>query len=485
MNEHSAGFAAALLASCSLCANAADNTLLSAVKADDAAASRALLAQGADANAADADGTAALSWAVNAGNQLIAAALLDAGADASATNRFGLGPLYLASENGNAEMLKVLLKHGADPNTALPDGETALMTAARTGDTAAIAVLLAAGADVNAAESGKGQTALMWAAAENNADAVSALIAAGADLQARSTGGEFDALSFAVRAGALEATRALLAAGADVNDETRGGTSMLVLATMNAHYELAALLLAHGADPNADKQGWTALHQLAWSRRWNRGFNLPGPASTGNLNGLDLLRALVEAGANLDARVHIEPNDGRRNVLNRIGATAFLLAAKTCDLPLMRALLDYGADASITTEDGTTALMAAAGVGMWAPGENPGTHEESLAAVKLALAAGGGDVNAVNTNNDTAVHGAIYRGGAVEVIELLADLGARLDVVNGNGWTPLVAADGIVRNGSGLKHYPEAAALIRQRLREQGIEPDETGAAAGQSHLAN
>lgn len=473
-----------LLAHALLCANAfADGALLSAVKAEDPAAVRALLAEGADANETDADGKTALAWAVDADNLDIATALLDAGANVAATNRYGVAPLFLASENGSAKMLEALLDRGADPDTALPDGETALMTAARTGNPSALDVLLKAGADVDAAESWKGQTALMWAAAENNADAVRTLIAGGADIDTRSAGGEFDALTFAVRAGALDAARALLDAGADANDETRGGTSMLVLATMNAHYEMAALLLDHGADPNADKQGWSALHQIAWSRRWNRGFNLPGPTRTGDLNGLDLVRKLVAAGADVNARVHGEPNDGRRNVLNRIGATPFLLAAKTCDLPLMRLLLDHGADASITTEEGTTALMAAAGVGIWAPGESPGTHEESLAAVKLAYEAGGGDVNAIDANGETAVHGAVYRGGAVEVIEYLAGLGARVDVMNENGWTPLIAAEGIVRTGSGLKHYPEAAAVIRRILRERGIEPEESSTvAAAEQH---
>lgn len=468
-----------LVASVMLCGSAlANDALLVAVKNQDAAAVRALLAEGVAPIAADADGTTALSWAVHADDRTIATALLRAGADVAAVNRYGVGPMHLASENGSAPMLEMLLARGADPNAALPDGETALMTAARTGDAASIRGLAAAGANVNAAEKSKGQTALMWAAAENNADAVSALLASGADIDARSASGEFDALAFAVRGGALNATRVLLEAGADVNDQTRGGTSMLVLATLNAHYELAALLLDHGADPNADEQGWTALHQVAISRRWNRGFNLPGPAQTGDLNGLDLARRLLRAGANINSRLHIEPNDGRRNVLSQIGATAFLLASKSCDLPLMRLLLEHGADASITTEGGATAVMVAAGVGIWAPGENPGTLEEALAAVKLAYEAGGGDVNAIDSEGDTAVHGAIYRGGGIEIIEYLAAHGARLDVVNKRGWTPLVAAEGVVRNGSGLKHYPEAAELIRTLLRQQGIEPAPTGAAA-------
>jgi ankyrin repeat protein len=465
--------AAALVGCFFLCANAAaDDALLLAAKSGQPGAVRSLLAEGHDPKVADADGTTALAWAADVDDLDSAKALIDAGADAAAVNRYGVGAVHVASERGDADMLAVLLKHGAAANSVLPDGETALMTAARTGNASAIKVLLDAGAEVNAAETWKGQTALMWAAAENNADAVKTLVAAGADVNARSKGGEFDALAFAVRAGALDATRALLEAGANVNGETRGGTSMLVLAAMNAHYELAALLLDHGADPNADTQGWTALHQIAWARRWNRGFNLPGPSKTGNLDSLELVNKLLAAGADINARVHSEPYDGRRNVLNRIGATPFLLAAKTCDLPLMRVLLDHGADASITTEEGATAVMVAAGVGLWAPGESPGTPEEGLAAVKLAIEAGG-DVNAVDANGETAVHGAVYRGGAVAIIEYLASLGAKLDVVNKEGWTPLIAADGVVRTGSGLKHYPEAAAALRRLLRERGIEPGE------------
>src|SRR5688572_17534583 len=154
---------------------------------------------------------------------------------------------------------------------------------------------------------------------------------------------------------------------------------------------------------------------------------------------------------------------------NRIGATPFLLAAKSADVPLMRVLLEHGADPSIKTNNGTTPLMVAAGVGIWAPGENPGTHEEALAAVKLALEAGAGDINATDDNGDTALHGAVYRGGAIPVIQLLADKGARLDVVNKKGWMPVTAADGVEYTPAVLKRYPEAAALLRGLMRERGL----------------
>jgi ankyrin repeat protein len=443
--------------------------LASALKAGDGPAARALLAERADANDAEADGTTALHWAVHAGDAELVEALLNAGAAIDARNRYGVPPLTLAAENGDAAITKLLLARGADANTALPEGETALMTAARTGDAATLEALIEGGARVNEREGWKGQTALMWAAHENNPAAIRTLLAAGAERDARSAAGDFDALLFAVRAGAVDATRALLDAGADSNEALLDGTSALVLAATNAHYEVAGLLLERGADPNSAAQGWTALHQIAWSRRWNMGFNLPGPAKTGHLDSLELVRRLVEKGANVDARQTKEPADGNRNKLDRIGATPFVLAAKSCDLPLMRTLLELGADASLTTNAGTTALMAAAGVGIWAPGENPGTHAECLGAMELALEAGGGDVNAIDKNGETAVHGAVYRGGNIAAIQFLADRGAKLDVVNAKGWAPVTVADGVEYTPDVLKRYPEAAALLRSLLAARGL----------------
>jgi len=282
------------------------------------------------------------------------------------------------------------------------------------------------------------------------------------------------------RGGHVDASRALLDAGADVNERLADGMSALVLAIYNAHYQLAAFLLDRGADPDAAAQGWTALHQVAWSRRPNRGFNLPGAVPTGSLDSLELVRQLLARGADINARLTKEPRDGNRNMLNRIGATPFVMAAKTADVPLMRLLLERGANPALATNDGTTALMAAAGVGVYGPGESPGTHEEALEAVKLAFAAGN-DVNAVNKDGETALHGAVYRGGAVPVIQFLADQGAALDAANKKKWTPLLAAEGVVYASSGIRRYPEAAALIRRLMRDRGLpvpDFDHIGAAA-------
>ena len=444
-------------------------TLLDVVKTGDAAAARTLLARGGDPNSADADGSTVLHFAVENDETELIQALLAAGARARVANRHGITPLHLAATNGNATIVQRLIAAGADVNGVTPGGETALMMASRTGDPETIKALLTHGAMVDAKEGWRGQTALMWAATENNAAVIRLLVEAGADVKTKSTGGSFTAFLFAVRGGHIDAARALLDSGANVNERLSDGMSALVLALYNAHFELAAFLLDRGADPNAAEQGWTALHQVAWSRRPNRGFNMPGAVPTGRIDSLELVRKLVAKGANVNARMTKEPRDGNRNMLNRIGATPFVMAAKSADVPLMRVLLESGADPKIKTNDGTSALMAAAGVGVYGPGESPGTHEEALEAVKLAYEAGGGDVNDVNRDGETALLGAVYRGGAVPVIQFLSDKGAKLDVANKKQWTPLLAAEGVVYASSGIRRYPEAAALIRKLMREKGL----------------
>ena len=460
---------AALLLALGATPSGQSRPLLDAVKAADVRGARALLARGADANATDADGSTALHWAAEHDDLELAGALLTAGARARVTNRHGIAPLHLAAANGNAAIVQRLMAAGAEVDGATPGGETPLMMAARSGDAATVRALLARGAVVDAREGWRGQTALMWAAAENNGEAIRLLLQAGADVAATSAGGSFTPLLFAVRGGHLEAARALLDGGAGVDQRLPDGMSALVLAVYNAHYELAAFLLDRGADPDASAHGWTALHQVAWSRRPNRGFNLPGAVPTGRIDSLDLVRRLAAAGADLNARMTKEPRDGNRNMLNRLGATPFVMAAKSADVPLMRLLLELGADATIRTADGTSALMVAAGVGVYGPGESPGTHDEALEAVKVAFAAGGGDVNDANRDGETAMLGAVYRGGAVPVIQFLADKGARLDVANKKAWTPLLAAEGVVYASSGIRRYPEAAALIRKLMRERGL----------------
>jgi ankyrin repeat protein len=448
--------------------------LVDIVKAGDAAAVRAALQARQSADDADREGTSALHWAVSADRPDLVEVLLRSGANPNVKNRYGVTPLSVACENGNAVVVEALLKAGGDPNVALVSGETPLMTAARTGNSGAVRLLLAHGVSIDAREPTRQQTALMWAAAEDNAAAVELLVRAGADLTARSKGG-LTPLLFAARDGRIAAARMLLAGGADVNERLPDGMSALVVAVMSANYEMAAFLLDRGADPNADAQGWTALHQIAVSRKPNTGINLPGPVPTGNVSSLDLVRKLIGTGADVNARVKKEIKDGYRSNLNRIGATPFLLAARAPDLDLMRVLLEEGADPMLTTDHGASALMVAAGVGMWAPGESPGTAEESAEGVKQLIDLGL-DVNAVDKNGDTALHGAALRG-ADATVKLLVEAGARLDVKNTLGHTPWRVAEGIFASNT-FKRNPQTAALLRELMERRGVWKAEEAAAS-------
>jgi ankyrin repeat protein len=216
-----------------------------------------------------------------------------------------------------------------------------------------------------------------------------------------------------------------------------------LLASGNAHYELAAILLDAGADPNAAPQGWTALHQMTWVRKVGVGDNGPAPQGSGSMTSIEFVRKLVSKGANLNARVTRRPSMGT-TTLNAVGATPFLLAARTKDVELMQALADLGADPLLTNEDGTTPLMVAAGIGTSSPLEDPGNEAEVLEAVKLALKLGG-NVNAVDKKGETAMHGAAYKH-VPTVVRFLAENGARVEVwnrQNEKGWTPLKIVEGI------------------------------------------
>jgi ankyrin repeat protein len=474
------GIAAIVLLACAGTAGA-QGPLVDAIMAGDIAGVRALLEKRADVNAAQQDGTTPLHWAVERDAPEIVQMLIRAGASVKAANRYGATPMWLASVNGNAKTIAMLLEAGADAGSANGDGETALMVAARTGKTDAVNLLLARGADPNATEGWRGQTALMWAAAEGHRAVIDALVARGADVKARSNAG-FTALLFAAREGRIAAVESLLKAGADMNDSLpvrrRGpqpggqsappseeGLTVFLLAAANAHYELAAWLLDRGVDPNAAPQGYTALHQASWVRKAGiSGSNNPAPQGSGSVDSLAFVRKLVSKGAQLNARVTKRPNMGV-TTLNSIGATPFLLAARTADAPLMTLLAELGADPLLTNEDGSTALMIAAGLGTNSPGEDPGTEPEVLEAVKVALDLGN-DLNAVDKNGETAMHGAAYKH-VPSVVRYLAEKGARMDVwshPNSKGWTPLKIAEGVQR-GMNIVSSPPTAAVIRDVMK--------------------
>ena len=436
----------------------ADSPLADAVERRDAASVRRLLS-GGGVNATQVDGTTALHWASYHDDLETAALLVKAGANVNASNRYGMSPLAQACINGSAAMVKLLLQAGADAKAALKGGETMLMLAARSGNLEAVQALLARGADPKARER-LGQTALMWAAAEGHTPVVRALME-GTDLNLTLESGA-NAFFFAIRGGHLETVRAMIAAGADPKamiqraptaarrGPVRGlNTNPLLLAVQNGHFELAIALVDAGADPNDVRTGFGPLHMLAMVRRPDSSDSSdPAPPNgAGRLSSHAFVREIVKRGAKVNLRL---PANAPRQPASwssvaSPGATAFLFAADRVDLPYMRLLLELGADPLLPNSDGTTPLLAAAGVGTNEPQEEAGEESEALEAVKLLLDRGA-DINTVDKNGDTAMHGAAFNISPL-VVKLLGERGANPQIwgkPNKAGGTPLFIAEGYI-----------------------------------------
>jgi ankyrin repeat protein len=452
-----------------LAAGLSATPLSDAVKAGDRAAVRALLQKRADVNAADPDGTTPLDWAAHADDLETVRLLLSAGANARAANRLGVTALMLAAENRDAAMAEALLKAGADAKASLPGGQTVLMKAARTGNPEIVRLLLAAGADVNTKEGTYGETALMWAAAENHGAAARVLLAHGAELNTRSNPlkfapdrfglegvltilphGSWTALMYAARQGSLDAARVLVESGADLNLTDPDGTTALVLAILNGHYDTAAVLAEKGADVNlADTAGMAPLYAAVDMHTLGEIYGRPARPSTSKGTALDLMKILLDHGANPNARLKSPtlqrahtPGEGTLGD----GATPLMRAAKNGDAAAIRLLLEHAADRTLTQKNGTTALMLAAGLGrgLGVFAKDYASEAELLEAVKV-LVARGVDVNAVNDSGQTAMHFAAQASDGI--VKYLAEHGAKLDVKDKQGRTPVDMAMGVGLRG--------------------------------------
>jgi ankyrin repeat protein len=410
------------------------------------------------------DSSTALHWAAESNDAEITRLLLAAGAEAKAANRYGVTPLQLAAVNGNADIMRALLDAGADPNAVLPEGETVLMTAARTGSTAAIALLLDRGADVHARERWYGESALIWAAAQDHGDAVRLLVERGAAVDLRSAAqgypqrragqsvlplGSWTPLMYAARENALAAGKSLVKAGAALDLVDPDGATALVIAILNAHYEFAALLLEAGGNPNVvdNEAGMGPLYAAVDMHRLAVGHGRPNPKPVGLMTPVQLVKLLLERGADANARL-------RKSILQRQhtagdsslaeGATPFLRAAKSGDIEMMRALVAGGANPRLAMPNGSNALMFAAGQG-WrngspaAPSYDQGSEEEAVEAIRFLLEMGF-DINGTNEAGDTPLHAAVSGRSSEVIIGFLVAQGADPEKKNNRGQTPLSAA---------------------------------------------
>lgn len=500
-----AGLTGVLVLAAALGAAAAepDLRLVQAVADRDRAATRTLLDARVDVNAARADGATALLWAAHWDDLELVDRLLAARANVNAADDRGVTPLARASENTSVAMVSKLLGAGADPNRAQASGLTPLMIAARTGNLDVVKALLAKGAKVNAATEDAHATALMWALSSNHDDIARTLIASGASVSGSTTKG-FTPLMFAARNGDVEMGKALVAAGADVNALSADGTHVLAYAAMQGQEGFAMFLLDSGANPNATIDGVPALHAAAgsigqWVIDWQRRHGASnGPlafalgASGGATGRVRLVKALVAKGADPNGRITRStmsmayigfPTKGAfeqyaTGTGDMRGATPLWVAAYSANGggifgggmaagatsssgEVLKALLAAGANPNLTTVDGTTPLMVAAGMGRatFQPGLQRGRRSQTAEEAVTILLDAGADVNAVNEADFAAIHGAAFRG-LNEVLEILVKRGADINARDYRGRTPYRIAEGSKQSFQ-FQAYPETAEFIK------------------------
>jgi ankyrin repeat protein len=510
-----------LLASSLAAAEQADTRLADAIMRQDDQAARALLKQGIDVNSAAPDGSTALQWATHWNDIDMVELLLKSGADINAADDHGITALALACENVSPRMVDILLEAGANPNVARTNGMTALIEAVQVGSLELVDKLLSHGAAVNAPTVKTKITPLMWAIGEERPDIAKRLLDAKADVQAVSNDG-FSALTFAARVGDIETARLLIAAGLPVNETGPNRVHALPYAALSGQDDFALFLLDQGADPNATLAGVTALHAASGNATtfvsdWQRARS--GSVGLGGRNGprrgalpfmldtparLQLVKQLIAKGARVNEQVTSSamaqfyigrPTKGAFESFSCgtgdfRGATPLWIAAFAANVsgPLgafgadnappegaapasapaqypavevMRTLLDAGADHTITSDDGTTPLMMAAGLGRctFNPNIKRGAPSPSAEAAVTLLLDRGADVNARNEADFQAIHGAAMRG-LNEVIKILVDRGADINARDFRGRTPYRLAEGSKQSFQ-FQAYEETAAFIK------------------------
>jgi ankyrin repeat protein len=292
-------------------------------------------------------------------------------------------------------------------------------------------------------------------------------------------------LLYAARDGRAGAAQRLIDAGADVELADGNGIRPLLMAVLNNNLQVARLLLSKGANVNGDDfWGRTPLWAAVEYRNLDMNNNdQDSPIDNGVDRApiLEFIKVLLAAGANVNARTRELPPSRRwLYSLNDVswvdftGQTPFLRAALSGDTTTMRVLLEHGADPNLPTLAGTTPLMAAAGVN-WVVAQ---TYTESpkalIDAVTLCLELGA-DVNAANSMGLTALLGAVNRGSN-DIIELLVARGARLDVQDKEGRTPMRWAEGVFLAAVGAERKPATIALLERLARGSGTGTRESGA---------
>ena len=443
-------------------------------------------------DARDASGSTRLLVAASGDDVAPVKQLLKAGANPNVRNKLDTTPLMEAAFNSNLEIIEALLDAGADPNASGADGQTPLMLVARGTNVIAAKMLLGKGANPNATESQRRQTALMWAAANSQGKMTRLLVEAGADLDAktatdlmtplvsgepraqpRSPGG-MTALMFASREGCLDCVAAMVDKGAAINLPDPEGVTPLLWAIWNTRFDVAKYLIEHGADVNRwDWWGRTPLYLAVDYVTLPHGGRPDQPPLDHTLP-IEIVRLLLEKGADpnpqlkMTAPLRATGNDRGLDPMLSPGTTPLIRAAKAMDVESMKALLEHGAEISLTNSRNMTATLAASGMGS-TDADTRGyfttsdVQDRAIAALDLMFRSGGPINGKAGQLAQVPLHGAAFWGWN-RVVEYLLQKGADINVADSRGYTAvdyaMGRAGGNSRGGQRIDVHKDTADLL-------------------------
>lgn len=473
--------------------------LFLAAKNGDAAMIDLLLKAGADAKSVKANGTTALMIAATSGNADAVKTLLDHGADINAKESVhGQTAVMFASALDRTAVVKLLASRGADLNVETGvkklervrfdqdgnivedrpggrGGAAGAKGASNTPDAMALDTFARSlgfesaeyKIDTAAADKAVLDTFAKSIGLKESVYLVKKAAARAGDIGFRGPrkvgpdfGGGMTALIYAAREGHLDTVKALVEGGANIN-QVSGGDKMspMVEAIINGHFDIAKYLLDKGADPNIVGLNGLAPLYATIDVQWAPKAWFPQPSTEQEkVTHLDLMKALLDKGANVNAQVGEKlwfrsfTND--YTWVDPAGATAFWRAAQSSDIPAMKLLLAYHADAKLKNKADETPLHAAAGIG-WAWNWTVRAPFPALDAVKLCVEQGN-DVNAVDNRGYTALHGAAFLGDN-DMIKYLVSAGAKTTIKTRAGDTVADMANGPTRFG---QPHPETVELL-------------------------
>jgi len=462
-----------------------------------------LLSLALAADVVDGSGSTPLLLAASKNDAPQVTQLLKAGANPNVRNRLDTTPLLEAAFHSNSDIIKALLDAGADPNAAGADGQTPLMLVARGTNVAAAQLLLKKGANPNAKESQRGQTALMWAVANSQGPMARLLIESGADVDAktdtdlmtplvsgepraqpRSPGG-MTALMFAAREGCMECVAAIVEKGAKVDLPDPEGVTPLLWAIWNTRFDAAKYLIDHGANVNRfDWWGRTPLYLAVDYVTLPHGGRPDQPSLDGTLP-IDVVRLLLLKGADpnpqlkMTAPLRATGNDRGLDPMLSPGTTPLIRAAKAMDVESMRALIEHGADITLTSSRNMTATLAASGMGS-TDADTRGyfttsdVQDRAIAALDLMFRSGGPINGKAGQFAQVPLHGAAFWGWN-RVVEYLLQNGAEINLADSRGYTAvdyaMGRAGGNSRGGQRIDVHKDTADLLMSKGGVTGTPP--------------